>query len=129
MKTKKSTELTLKDKLSRLTLLQAAKLLGPEGHQLIRMGGKFEIVDFPGQALLSHDRFALRVPEAKVTISSQEETQESRELTGLFRSRLAECMEKDEQGRLKLTVTLPDSSPLDALAGSLARLLAREVTV
>ncbi len=62
-------------------------------------------------------------------IPSQEETQESRELTGLFRSRLAECMEKDEQGRLKLTVTLPDSSALDALAGSLARLLAREVTV
>jgi hypothetical protein len=32
MHTKKSAELTLRDKLSRLTLLQAAKLLGPEGH-------------------------------------------------------------------------------------------------
>ena len=62
-------------------------------------------------------------------IPSQEETQESRELAGLFRSRLTECMEKDKQGRLKLTVTLPDSSALDALAGSLARLLAREVSV
>ena len=62
-------------------------------------------------------------------IPSRDETQESRKLAGLFRSRLAECMEKDAHGRLKLTVTLPDASALDALAGSLARLLAREVSV
>ena len=62
-------------------------------------------------------------------IPSREETQESRELAGLFRSRLAECMEKDTQGQLMLTVTLPDASALDALAGSLARLLARDVSV
>ena len=63
------------------------------------------------------------------TIPLQKETQESRELAGLVRSRLVECTEKDEHGRLKLTVTLPDASALDALAGSLARLLAREVHV
>ncbi|MCH7748202.1 MAG: DEAD/DEAH box helicase [Acidobacteria bacterium] len=73
MHTKKSAELTLRDKLSRLTLLQAAKLLGPEGHQLIRMGGKFEIVDFPGQVLLSHDRFELRLLGATVTISLKDD--------------------------------------------------------
>ena len=73
MKTKKSTELTLKDKLSRLTLRQAVKLLGPEGEQLIRLGGKFEIVDFLAQARLSHDRFALRLPEAMVTISLKDD--------------------------------------------------------
>ena len=62
-------------------------------------------------------------------IPSQEETQESRELAGLVRSRLVECTEKDEHGRLKLTVTLPDASALDALAGSPTRLLTRQVSV
>ena len=36
-------ELTLKDRLSRLTFAQACKLLGPEGNRLIMRGGKFEI--------------------------------------------------------------------------------------
>ena len=73
MNTRKSTELTLRDKLSRLTLRQAVKLLGPDGEQLIRLGGKFDIVDFPGQARLSHDRFELRLPEAQVTISLKDD--------------------------------------------------------
>jgi len=73
MTMKKSTELTLKDKLSRLTLREAVKLLGPEGEQLIRLGGTFEIVDFPGQVLLSHDRFELRLPEATVAISLKDD--------------------------------------------------------
>ena len=37
-KTKKSKKLTLKDRLSRLTYIQAAKLLGPEGQRLIGRG-------------------------------------------------------------------------------------------
>ena len=73
MTTKQSTELTLKDKLSRLTLREAVKLLGPEGEQLIRMGGTFEIVDFPGQVLLSHDRFELRLAEATVAVSLKDD--------------------------------------------------------
>ena len=73
MTTKQSTELTLKDKLSRLTLREAVKLLGPEGEQLIRMGGTFEIVDFPGQVLLSHDRFELRLPAATVAVSLKDD--------------------------------------------------------
>ena len=73
MTTRKSTKLTLRDKLSRLTLREAAKLLGPEGERLIRLGGTFDIVDFPGQARLSHDRFELRLPEARVTISLKDD--------------------------------------------------------
>ena len=40
---KKNSELTLRDRLSRLTLAQAEKLLGPDGKQLIKEGGMFDI--------------------------------------------------------------------------------------
>lgn len=33
------------------------------------------------------------------------------------------CVERDEKGRLKLEVTLPDAGVLDKLAASLARLM------
>ena len=92
-------------------------------HEAVRLGQREKVSRAGGQLVGAAFAFLGEM------IPSQEETQASRELAGLFRSRLAECMEKDEQGRLKLTVTLPDSSALDALAGSLARLLAREVSV
>jgi len=38
-KNKQRRELTLKDRLSRLTYLQACKLLGSEGRNLIQAGG------------------------------------------------------------------------------------------
>ena len=41
----------------------------------------------------------------------------------LFRSRMAEYMEKDVNGRLKMTLTLPDASALDPLAEALARIV------
>ncbi len=47
----------------------------------------------------------------------------SRRLAEGIRQRLDECLQKDEQGRLQLTVTLPDGSALDSLARSLARLM------
>lgn len=43
MTTKPSHRLTLKDRLSQLTYLQACKLLGAHGKELIRQGGKYEI--------------------------------------------------------------------------------------
>ncbi|MFQ5414216.1 MAG: DEAD/DEAH box helicase [Phycisphaerae bacterium] len=52
-----------------------------------------------------------------------EETDASRRMTELVKQRLADCMEQDENGQLKLTVTLPDASALDGLAKSLAGLL------
>ena len=62
--TKPSRKLTLHDRLSRLTEVQAAKLLGPEGKQLLVEGARYDIdinehvkltksrlrVTFPGQA-------------------------------------------------------------------------------
>jgi hypothetical protein len=40
-----------------------------------------------------------------------------------FKSRLNQCLERDEQGRPRLTVTLPSEAALDSLAQSLAALL------
>jgi SNF2 family DNA or RNA helicase len=39
-----------------------------------------------------------------------------------FKARLAECLERDEQGRPRLTVTLPNEAALESLARSLAAL-------
>lgn len=41
-----------------------------------------------------------------------------------IRARLSECVEKSEDGQLRLTVTLPSAEVLDQLAGSLAHVLA-----
>ncbi|MBN1672532.1 MAG: DEAD/DEAH box helicase [Kiritimatiellae bacterium] len=51
-------------------------------------------------------------------------TGESETLATRFREQLQSCMEQDEQGRLKLTVTLPDAETLSSMASSLARLAA-----
>ncbi len=58
---------TLRDKLSHLSFLHAAKLLGPRGRELIMEGGKFEI-DLDEQVTLDHRQFRLNMDEATVTI-------------------------------------------------------------
>lgn len=59
--------ITLRDKLSHLSYLQARKLLGSEGERLIRTGGKYEI-DVSQQVTLNRDLFRLDLMEAVVTI-------------------------------------------------------------
>ncbi len=66
--TKTSEQLTLKDRLSRLSFLQACKLLGPEGPRHLRAGGAFDIV-IPEQVSFQDDRFRLEIAAAVVTIS------------------------------------------------------------
>ena len=56
-------------------------------------------------------------------LPAQEETDFSQRAADMMKQRLAECMETGEDGQLKLTVTFPDSSALETLAGSLARVL------
>ena len=58
MLTKASSELTLFDRLSRLTFYSAAKLLGAEGSHLITAGGKYDI-DIFTQVQFDRDRFRL----------------------------------------------------------------------
>ncbi|MBC8869902.1 MAG: DEAD/DEAH box helicase [Planctomycetes bacterium] len=67
MATKKSSQLTLRDKLSRLTFDQARKLLGEEGSKLIAEGGKYEI-DIDHQVRLDDKRFELRFFDGPGTI-------------------------------------------------------------
>ena len=61
--------LTLHDRLSRLTLVKAEKLLGDQGKVLIREGGKFE-VDPVSDITFDKEQFELRLPGqgARVTI-------------------------------------------------------------
>ena len=66
--TDKKQELTLKDRLSRLTYMQACRLLGPQGEQLIRRGGGCEI-GIDEQVYLGGDLFRLKLFDAVVTIT------------------------------------------------------------
>lgn len=62
-------ELTLKDRLSRLTFTQACKLLGHEGSKLIMQGGKFEINLIEENVYLDNKLFQLFIDGAVVTIN------------------------------------------------------------
>lgn len=46
------------------------------------------------------------------------------QMTGELKARLTDCLERDEEGRPRLTVTLPSEGALETLARSLASLLA-----
>jgi hypothetical protein len=59
MVTRKRSQLTLYDKLSRLTFDQACRLIGEDGKRLITAGGKFDI-DLQRQVRLGNHRFELR---------------------------------------------------------------------
>jgi superfamily II DNA or RNA helicase len=68
-------ELTLKDRLSRLDYVQACKLLGSEGGQLIRKGGGLYEVDIEEAVYLRGDLFRLTLPDgAVVTITLMSST-------------------------------------------------------
>lgn len=57
------------------------------------------------------------LPESTVDEETRKKT------TAAVRENLSQCLETDEQGRTKLTVTLPDSGALDRLAEALGRLV------
>lgn len=59
--TKKSHELTLADRLSRLNFRQVCKLLGEGSEQLIQRGGRYDI-DIAEHVTFNEDRFQLRFP-------------------------------------------------------------------
>jgi superfamily II DNA/RNA helicase len=61
-------------------------------------------------------------------IPKREETEAGTLLARQFRQHLEECLERDEHGRPRLTVTLPDEAALDNLTRSLASLIGAEVT-
>ncbi len=68
-------ELTLKDRLSRLTFTQACKILGPEGRKLILKGGKFDVSTLEEKVFFGDDLFRLSIEGANVTITLMAEAQ------------------------------------------------------
>ncbi len=57
-------------------------------------------------------------------MADQPATEATDRLASDLRLRLGECVDQDEQGRQRLTVTLPSADALEGLSRSLARLLA-----
>ena len=56
-------QLTLKDRLSRLTFIDACKLLGPTGAKLIQKGANLWDIKIEEDVFLGDDLFRLRLPE------------------------------------------------------------------
>jgi hypothetical protein len=61
--TRPSSQLSLKDRLSRLTFIDACKILGPQGAQLIQQGANQWDIKIEEHVLLGDDLFRLRLPE------------------------------------------------------------------
>jgi superfamily II DNA or RNA helicase len=55
--------------------------------------------------------------------ASNEETEEMSQLAGAFKAKLSDCMEKADDGSLKMTISLPDETFLDNMAHSLAQMV------
>jgi superfamily II DNA or RNA helicase len=56
--------------------------------------------------------------------SGAQETEKMAALTDAFRAKLNECLERGEDGSLKMMITLPDESFVNSMAQSLARMAA-----
>jgi superfamily II DNA or RNA helicase len=55
--------------------------------------------------------------------SAREESEEMVRLAGAFKAKLSDCMEKADDGTLKMTISLPDEAFLDNMARSLAQMV------
>ncbi len=51
------------------------------------------------------------------------ESERALQIAATIKQNLAQCLERDQQGRLRMTFTLPDESKIDHLAKSLTRIL------
>ena len=56
-------------------------------------------------------------------LSGKDESEEAAQLAGAFKTKLSDCMEKEEDGSLKMTISIPDEAFLDNMAQSLARMV------
>ncbi len=121
-KTAKSSELSLKDKLSRLSFEQAKKLLGSNGERLIARGGQTTAVDIDNQVKLTPKRFVLKLWDATVTIRLSDGARKRLEI------QCSQCNEKcvhmgaalslilEEKMTLGLSVERPEEAILGMLS-------------
>ncbi|MFZ3048221.1 MAG: hypothetical protein WA151_20090, partial [Desulfatirhabdiaceae bacterium] len=56
--------------------------------------------------------------------SNADETEKIVSLTEAFRSKLSECMEKNDDGSLSMTIRMPDDTFVQKMARSLAQMVA-----
>ena len=111
---------TLRDKLSHLSFLQAAKLLGPQGRELIMEGGKFEI-DLDEQVTLDHRQFRLDVDEATVTIGLSDDKRQRFDLNcsvcsgACVHQGAALSLVLEEKLALGLSAPPPERTPIESL--------------
>jgi len=85
-----------------------------EAERLARRG---RVAEAGGQLVAAAFTFlGEMIPQKKATNGAEQMARE-------FKARLDECMERDEEGRPRLTVTLPNEAALENLARSLAALL------
>ena len=52
----------------------------------------------------------------------KDESDEAAQLAGAFKTKLSDCLEKEDDGSLKMTISIPDETFLDNMARSLARM-------
>ncbi len=71
MTTARTKDLTLRDKLSRLTYTQACRLIGPDGRKLLRAGGRRDLST--DEVELDQRVFTARVGEAEVRIALRDD--------------------------------------------------------
>jgi hypothetical protein len=126
MTSKQSADLTLYDKLSRLTYIQAARQRArTEKMRLVStepssLWTDYTVTEAGGQLVAAAFNFLCQVLPHKDNGGGAADTAPmAREI----KARLDDCLERDEQGRPRLSVTLPDDASLDELARSLAVLL------
>ena len=81
-----------------------------------RLARRSRVAEAGGQLVAAAFAFlGEMIPQRQPTNGAEQKATE-------FKARLAECLERDEQGRPRLTVTLPNEAALESLARSLAAL-------
>jgi SNF2 family DNA or RNA helicase len=81
-----------------------------------RLARRSRVAEAGGQLVAAAFAFlGEMIPQRQPTNGAEQKASE-------FKARLGECLERDEQGRPRLTVTLPNETALESLARSLAAL-------
>ncbi|MGA8557111.1 MAG: hypothetical protein WB630_22075, partial [Candidatus Acidiferrales bacterium] len=81
-----------------------------------RLARRSRVAEAGGQLVAAAFAFlGEMIPQRQPTKGAEQKANE-------FKARLDECLERDEQGRTRLTVTLPSEAALESLARSLAAL-------
>jgi len=81
-----------------------------------RLARRSRVAEAGGQLVAAAFRFlGEMIPQRQPTNGAEQKASE-------FKACFAECLERDEQGRPRLTVTLPNEAALESLASSLAAL-------